>query len=82
MVRTQIQLTDDQHRKLKRIAAEEGLSISEIIRRSLDHVFARGGSSRQEAYARAAEVLGRFEDIEGATDLSQHHDQYLEDGYR
>ncbi|MGH2555074.1 MAG: ribbon-helix-helix protein, CopG family, partial [Actinomycetota bacterium] len=32
MIRTQVQLTEEQARQLKRVAAERGVSLAEIIR--------------------------------------------------
>ena len=37
MVRTQIQLTEEQARALKELAAEEGVSMAELIRRSVEY---------------------------------------------
>ena len=36
MIRTQIQITPEQARALKRLAAKEGKSVAELIRISLD----------------------------------------------
>ena len=47
MVRTQIQLTEEQARRLKALAAEQGVSMAELIRRSVDTVL--NGERRQEA---------------------------------
>lgn len=39
MVRTQLYLHDDIHRKLRRIAREQGTTISELVRRALQQVY-------------------------------------------
>ncbi len=81
MIRTQIQLTEAQARALKRIAAERGVSVAELIRQSLDHFLqaARAGDS-EERRRRALAAAGRFRS--GLRDLAAEHDRYLEDAYR
>jgi len=80
MVRTQIQLTEEQSQALKRIAASEGKSIAELIRRSID-VMLRSKSmiSEDEKRQRAIAAAGKFssEDV----DLSTEHDRYLSEAY-
>lgn len=77
MVRTQIQLTEEQAVKLKRIAAERGVSMAELIREAVDRIPDR--NDRAERFARAIEVIrtSRFRDREGKTDVSVRHDDYL-----
>ncbi len=38
MVRTQIQLPDELYREAKRIAAEQEISLAEVLRRGLEHM--------------------------------------------
>lgn len=38
MIRTQIQLPDDLYREAKRIAAEQEISLAEVVRRGLEHM--------------------------------------------
>ena len=40
MVRTQIQLTEQQNRQLKTLAHRKGISMAEVIRRAIDRAFA------------------------------------------
>ncbi len=75
MVRTQIQLTEEQAARLKRIAAERGVSMAEVIRDAVDSI--PEPNDRAERWARARAVLGTFHDIEGRTDVSVRHDEYL-----
>ena len=79
MHRTQIQLTDHQIRKLRAIARENRISLAEAIRRCVDAQLEDPGPSRTELYARAARLVGRFRDIEGARDIATEHDRYLQD---
>ena len=54
MVRTQIQLTDDQVSALRAMAAARHVSIAELIRRSVDLlVESEGASDREAVLARA-----------------------------
>ena len=82
MVRTQIQLTDEQARKLRRRAKQQGISISAMIRRCLDLGLDDQGKDRAGLYERAALLIGRFRDRKGAKDLSASHDRYLEESFR
>ena len=81
MVRTQIQLTESQARRLRARAREEGLSLAETIRRLVDKGLEEDRGDRAALYARAARAIGRFPDRGGATDLAEHHDDYLDEGY-
>src|SRR5438105_4392664 len=70
MVRTQIQLTEEQTQRLKEMAAIEGRSMAELIRRSVDaYLVAQGGVSREERKRRAIAASGRFRS--GVTDLAE-----------
>ena len=80
MVRTQIQLTEEQAAKLKRIAAERGVSMAEVIREAVDTIPDR--DDRAERLDRALAVARRgFRDRDGATDVSVRHDDYLAEAY-
>lgn len=82
MVRTQVQLTEEQARKLRRLARQEGISLAEIIRRYVDDGLAGQTFDRSGLYRRAAGLVGRFPDVGGARDLAGGHDRYLEDTFR
>jgi hypothetical protein len=82
MIRTQVQLTESQMRDLKRIARREGVSMAEVVRRSVDsYIRTCDGPSREELVRRARSVVGRFRDREGKTDVSVNHDEYLAEAY-
>ena len=76
MVRTQIQLTADQNRKLKELAVRRGVSISELIRQGVDVILAQvNDRSLDDLYTRAARTAGRFSS--GKKDVAVRHDDYL-----
>lgn len=81
MVRTQIQLTEQQARRLRAQARERGVSLAEMIRRCVEKGLAEEAPGRAELYERAARVVGRFPDRRGARDLSARHDRYLDGVY-
>lgn len=84
MIRTQIQLPEDQHRALKRWAARLGISMSEAVRRcvagQLGHEEESGGRVAQVRDALA--VVGRYRDPEGPSRVAMDHDDHLADVYR
>ena len=82
MVRTQIQLTDEQARKLRRRAKQEGISMSAMIRRCLDERLESVASDRSQAYRHASELVGQFPDHARAKDVAASHDRYLDETYR
>ena len=80
MVRTQVQLTEEQARAVRRMAAQEGVSVAEIIRQSIEaRVRASGTPSQEEVRRRALEVAGTLRG--GPEDLSARHDDYLAEAY-
>jgi len=76
MIRTQITLTEEQKRNLERLAAQEQVSMAELIRLSIDQFLKnRKIPNSQEIRSRAIEAVGRLKD--GPTDLSSEHDRYI-----
>lgn len=75
MIRTQIQLTEEQSRFLREMAEEEGVSMAEIIRRSVEAMMrSRHEPSLEERRRRAIALAGRFS---GPPDLAARHDDYF-----
>jgi len=76
MVRTQIQLPEEQVVLLKKLAADHHTSMAEMIRQAVD-LFAKvqGAGVDKELRRRAMLAAGRFKS--GAADLSARHDDYL-----
>lgn len=81
MLRTQIQFTSEQARRLRALARRQGVSVAELVRQSVDRVLL--DTSRQPAaqYERAARLVGAFPDRVAARDLSRRHDQHLRAAY-
>ena len=80
MMRTQIQLTESQALALKRLAANENVSIAELIRRSIDQTLrATHIVSRDDRRKRALGVIGAF--TSGQRDIAQCHDDLLAEAY-
>ena len=81
MVRTQIQLPERQWQALKDAAAQQKLSVAELIRRSVD-AWLTGVApvSVDERRQRTLALIGKSKS--GCTDISANHDQYLEEAYR
>jgi hypothetical protein len=82
MVRTQIQLTEEQARKLRRAARSRGVSMAEIVRRCLESGIESESADRAERYRRAAQVIGAFKDRDERQDVSVDHDRYLDRAFR
>ena len=83
MIRTQIQLTEEQARQIKRLAAERQVSMAAVIREGVEHLLRSSGPalSRADRIRRALEATGRFRS--GSADGSTRHDEYLaEQGFR
>jgi hypothetical protein len=81
MVRTQIQLTEEQYKRLKNVAGRKGVSVAEIIRRSVDAALASESMpAAAEMKARARAVFGTFHDSQ--SDVSENHDSYLSGAFQ
>lgn len=74
MIRTQIQLEERQAEALRRIAAEQGVSLAELIRRAVDESLLLRGEG-QARYRRALAVVGKGSS--GLSDVSRKHDDYF-----
>ena len=73
MVRTIVQLTEEQASLLARAARRRGVSKAAVVREALDAVLAReGGDAELERALRAAGA-----GASGVDDLAERHDDYL-----
>ena len=78
MARTQIILTDEQLAALRRLAAEQGVSLAEMVRRAVNRYLESRHGARGRARQRALSVVGRF--ASGCGDVAVEHDRYLAEG--
>jgi hypothetical protein len=82
VIRTQIQLTEQQMGRVRQAARAQGVSLAEMIRRLVDRGIAGELPDRQAAFERAGGQVGRYRDRDEASDVSERHDAYLDDSYR
>ena len=81
MVRTQIQITEEQAKAVKRIALARHLSVAELIRRAVDiMVKSSPVADPEERLKRAIGIVGKFRS--GKHDIAKRHDKYLTVAYR
>lgn len=82
MVRTQIQFTPEQADRLRRLAAEKHVSVSELVRQGVDQILvAESTPSREELVRRAMSVVGKYKSGKRAH-YGRDHDKYLNEGKR
>ena len=79
MIRTQIQIKEAQVQWLRMKAAERGISVSELIRESIEFYREREDRVPGDKKMRALAAVGRFSS--GRTDVSEDHDRYLAEAY-
>lgn len=77
MIRTQIQLTEDQAGALRQLAARRGVSLAQLVRQAVERML--GEDELTEKWRRASALIGRFSD--DAPDVSAKHDEYLAEAY-
>jgi metal-responsive CopG/Arc/MetJ family transcriptional regulator len=84
MVRTQIQLPEEQYRRLRKWSRRLGISLSEAVRRCIaDHLaHEEAAPSREDRIRGALAVCGKYTDPEGASIVAQEHDRHLAEAYR
>lgn len=73
MIRTQISLTEDQMRRLRREARRRGVPIAEVVRDAVDRLVPTDPGNRQARLERALSAVGRFRSDSG--DASARHDE-------
>jgi len=79
MIRTQIQLTQDQSKSLKKMSKKEKKSVAELIRISVDKMLnSETPYSDVELKQKALSAAGQ---LSGTNDLAEKHDDYLADTY-
>ncbi len=81
MIRTQVQLTEEQARALKNLASARQVSVAELIRQSVNTLIQSSGEiDAEERRKRAIAATGRFHS--GVSDISAKHDEYLAEAFQ
>lgn len=80
MIRTQIQLTEEQMEALRRRSQRENVSVAELVRQAIDAFACAEPPSRREIRDLAIRVAGRF--ASGLRDTSNRHDEVLADAFQ
>lgn len=81
MIRTQVQLTEQQALALRMLAGARKVSIAELIRQSIEAFLQTSqGIDLAEKKQRAISVAGKFRS--DVSDLGTNHDRYLAEAYR
>ena len=89
MVRTMIQLTEEQMKALKALAKARKTSVAKLVRESVTQYVASAQNEplMEEKRRRALDFIKKiesgevqFHDIEGKTDVARNHDKYLNEG--
>ena len=79
MIRTQVQLTDEQAARVKELAHASNESMAAIIRKALDQFLLKQEPDRRALYRQALATVGKYK--AGETDISIEHDRYLAQEY-
>jgi hypothetical protein len=79
MIRTQIQIKEDQIKWLRSKAKDRGVSVSQLIREGIDLYRLREERLPSEKKQKALAAVGRFSS--GRPDISARHDDYLANAY-
>ena len=77
MIRTQVQIEEDQMEWLRAKASERRVSISQLIREGIAFFREHDERTTSTKKERALAALGRFDS--GLKDVSERHDHYLAD---
>jgi hypothetical protein len=76
MVKTQVQLPEKDLDSLRKLAAEQGVSVSELVRRGVKQVLrSQHQPAPEERWQRARDLAGKFHS--GKRDVGKKHDHYL-----
>ena len=79
MKRILLGLTQPQHDRLRRRAADRHVSVAKLVREAVEQVYPDELEARRLAHLRSLSALGVFHS--GQTDISERHDDYLAEAY-
>ena len=80
MLRTQIQLEEEQMQWLRAKARAMGISVSQLIREGIKFYRAHQEHLPKDRKRKDLEAIGRFSS--GASDVAKRHDDYLAEAYK
>ena len=81
MIRTLVQLTEEQARALSDLARVRQSSVAVLIRQGIDQLIQQAArADESELERRAIAAAGRFHS--GQSNVSMEHDQYLVEAYQ
>jgi len=88
MVRTMVQLTEEQVKALKALAKTRKTSVAKLVRESVTAYVTTTTKNPEQIKKKRRALAGlqkikkaKFRDVAGKKDLSVNHDKYLEDIY-
>ena len=81
MVRTQLYIDDDMHRRLKSLARKQGRTVSDLVREAVARVYAPGGGANQRLETLRA-VEGIWRDHEEVADAHAYVRRMRADTHR
>jgi predicted DNA-binding protein len=79
MIRTQIQLTEEQNDLLRELSKTTREPIAALIRKAVDQFLLTRRPDRYYLYRQAESVIGKYE--AGVADVSINHDKYLAEAF-
>jgi len=80
MERTQIQLTEEQAKKLRELSLTRRESMASLIRKAIDQFLISGKHDISALYRRAEPAVGKYESDK--SDISVDHDRYLSEDFK
>ena len=80
MIRTQIQLDEAACKEIKRIAYEQGKSMSAVARELLDRSLKRKEKPDKKLTGADFPFIGKYRS--GESDISERHDDYLAEDFK
>jgi predicted DNA-binding protein len=83
MIRTMIQLTEEQMQALKALAKQRKTSVAKLVRESVAaYVMSPSAElTLEEKRQRALAAFGQYRSGDKSANVSEEHDQYLEEAY-
>ncbi len=75
MIRTQIQLSEEQYARLRDLAHRQRTSVAALVRQGVERLLASGSTTDPDRRQQAKRLAGAFSSKE--KDVAARHDKYL-----